>query len=194
MNNLKLIIALFVVTTIISSCSSDDDSSDRPENPFNSLIVGEWELTSRTGMLNFEIGGLGIRQLESEASNIDYTITFNEDGTFIENGTFDDTTRFIVSTISSDEDFPREPQVDEVIIDNLSGNWSILDNEIAFEGSNSFVLDVEIFQDLTETPPYTINVLDENNLVIEINITARLDVNEPFSIDDTIIFTYSRVN
>ncbi|NHF58402.1 hypothetical protein FK220_003565 [Flavobacteriaceae bacterium TP-CH-4] len=75
---MKYLFTLLLSVSLLVSCSSDEDETGTPS------IVGEWDATSFTTSLSFDLNGDGqssndiIQELDCYTS----TLTFNEDGTF----------------------------------------------------------------------------------------------------------------
>lgn len=115
----KILLTFFVTVSIIS-CKKDDD------NQFlfsNSNLAGIYEVilfkTVETQTLN--VNGLDIVTIEThEASNLDLTTEFSEDGSYTTNGVYVDNWNIKVQGQLTDEDDPI------VIVDNETGSYSTI--------------------------------------------------------------------
>lgn len=165
MKQFKSIIALFILSFTVISCSSDDDSSNDVDT---SLIVGEWAINTLVSESVVEASVLGqtvTTEGETIGSDFDYTITFNEDGTLIANGSYTAT-----STSSVDgQDFPTQTTTVSDI--NTSGTWSIDGDELTFTGFTTGQVDNDFISGENLENVSIITTLNDTTLSFESDLS-----------------------
>lgn len=155
----KLLTILFLISmTVMLSCSDDEVPGDQTPVVEVDNFIGQWKITSAMcddGTISLDGGQTNVGTFTQFAKDLDYTINFLEDGTFISNGDVTFETTIMALGQETTVDYPQEnwlgagtwERTNGNLITNTDGDEDVTTSEIILETDSTIELKAALVQD-----------------------------------------------